>query len=270
MFANRFDADGLISEVDLLTASQTNKYRQKLVSFIDRYSDTPTYKEWTYLKSHLLLRWIWELASTPAILDRVEQLLGPDILLWNSFIPTKPPHSKAHFGWHQDATYWPIEPVDQTVNLWLALDHVTPENGCMEMLPGSWQMGQLGHQQTMDPTSMLRRGQQVIEPLDETTARNIILKPGQGAFHGPFTLHRSGANGSDQWRLGVGLNYAAAAVSPKPGYQDSAMLMRGDPGNTRFELETPPLADLDPAAIEQFNHCTQIGQKRYDDVGQKS
>ncbi len=250
-----------------VTGLETNRLLpKKLTEFINTHSNDPRYDEWTYGKSHLVLKWLNKLARSSSILDHVEAVLGKDILLWNSFIPAKPPHSSGHFGWHQDGTFGPISPLDQTVTVWLALSNVTPTNGGMRMLPGSWQLGQLEHETTYDPESMLRRGQKVLCHVDESRVIESSLRPGEASFHGPFTLHGSGPNNSDQWRLGIGLNFVSATVSPNEGFADTATLVRGKANNSGFILESTPIDDLHEEAIEHYKWCQNLGKKRYQDV----
>ena len=109
-------------------------------------------------------------------------------------------------------------------------------------------------------------GQQVSCAVDTTDEVSIILSPGEASFHNAYTLHGSEANASNRWRFAVGLNYAAASVSPLKGFDDTATLVRGDAGSTRFELEEAPASDLHPNAIKHHAWSRVLGQKRYIDV----
>src|SRR4051812_30808614 len=57
----------------------------------------------------------------PAILDMVEQVIGPDIALWASGLFGKPAQHGKETPWHQDSGYWPIRPM-ATCTVWIALD----------------------------------------------------------------------------------------------------------------------------------------------------
>ena len=70
------------------------------------------------------------------ILDRVSDLIGPDIILWSSGVFCKPPDVGLTVPWHQDGQYWPIRPL-ATCSVWIAVDDALPENGCMRYIPGS-------------------------------------------------------------------------------------------------------------------------------------
>ena len=261
-----FESVGFASGVNVLSQEKTDAYSNKCAAFVSDYQSHPSFSEWTYYRTELILKWVADLASEGSILDVVQELIGPEILLWNAFLPVKPPLSDAHFGWHQDATYWPITPTDQVASVWVALSPVDQLSGGMQMAAGSHLLGAVPHEKTYDSSSMLKRGQRVTNPVDEKTIVDIDLDPGQASFHHTLTLHRSGPNRSKNWRLGVGLNYVSSQVGPMPGYQDCAMPLRGNPKNSRFTFTQPPQSDLHPDALARFADVLQHQSKRYSDV----
>ena len=261
-----FEQQGFVSGIDVLPLERAEYYSEKCKAFIESYSSHPSFSEWTYYRTELILKWVSELASEKSLLDIVEELIGPSILLWNAFLPAKPPATEAYFGWHQDATYWPVTPTDQIVSAWVALSPVNQLCGGMQMVRGSHLLGQLPHQTTYDESSMLKRGQQITTPVNESDVYDIDLQPGQASFHHTLTLHRSGPNQSDAWRLGVGLNYVSAQVGPLPGYRDSAMPLRGDVEDSGFAFTQPPVSDLDATALKNYTATLQRQSKRYLDV----
>ena len=263
-----FEQQGFVTGVDVLSPQRAEYYSGKCKAFIDAYASHPDYSEWTYYRTELLLAWVAELAREELLLDSVEALIGPDILLWNAFLPAKPPASNARFGWHQDATYWPVAPTDQIASAWVALSPVDQSRGGMQMVRGSHLLGQLPHD-TGDEHSMLKRGQRVDTDIDENDICNIDLQPGQASFHHTLTLHRSGANQSADWRLGVGLNYVSAQVGPLPGYEDSAMPLRGDVQGSAFAFNQAPASDLDDEALKRYAAALERQSRRYSDVAEK-
>ena len=261
-----FQQRGLIETLAVIDAERAAYYSAKLAEFVRCYQDHPSFPDWTYYKSYLLFTWIAQLAAEPALLDAIEVLIGPDIFLWDASLPLKRPRSSGYFGWHQDATYWPIEPLEHVVSAWVALSEVNRANGAVRMLPGSHRAGQLPHQKTFDATSMLRRGQQVAEPVDEAGAIDINLRSGEASLHHAFMLHGSGANQTDGWRLGVVLNFVAADVGPARGNEDSALLLRGKPGDSRFVLDSAPGDDLSPVALASYTRAVERTRSRYGDI----
>jgi ectoine hydroxylase-related dioxygenase (phytanoyl-CoA dioxygenase family) len=266
---NDFEQHGYLSGINVLPMEKARYYSEKCMAFIDSYKSHPDFSEWTYYRTELVLKWVAELASEESLLDVIEELIGSDILLWNAFLPVKPPRAEGYFGWHQDATYWPVTPTAQIVSAWVALSPVDQYCGGMQMVRGSHLLGAFDHETTYDDSSMLKRGQQITTSIDNAEVFDIDLCPGQASIHHTLTLHRSGPNNSDAWRLGVGLNFASAEVGPLPGYEDSAMPLRGNVEKSGFIFTQPPQSDLDAAALENFAAALQRQSKRYSDVQDK-
>ena len=82
------------------------------------------------------------LARDTDILDLVEQLIGPDVILWGCQSFCKPGGDGMEVPWHQDGHYWPIRPL-ATCTAWVAIDDSTVENGCLRVVPGSHKNKQL-------------------------------------------------------------------------------------------------------------------------------
>jgi non-heme Fe2+,alpha-ketoglutarate-dependent halogenase len=55
---------------------------------------------------YVFLPWVADLVRHPRILDAVEALIGPDILVYASTFFIKEPASPTFAAWHQDATYF--------------------------------------------------------------------------------------------------------------------------------------------------------------------
>lgn len=151
----------------------------------------------------------FDYATLPPILDLVEQIIGPDIILWGSQVFCKPARIGREVPWHQDGEYWPIRPL-ATCSVWIALDPATPENGCMRYLPGSHAAGSVyPHRDAMRPDRVL--GQE-IEPasFDAAPARDDVLDAGQFSLHDIFLVHGSAHNRSAQRRAGFVVRYMPA------------------------------------------------------------
>ena len=255
-----------MSPVPVLTREEAQVYSGKLTDFISRYASSEAYSDWTYYKTYLLLTWVHELAGHPVILERVEALIGSDVLLWNAFLLPNRHSPKSISGGTKMRPTGPSNLWRQVVSVWLALSPVGPANGGMRMIPGSHLWGQLPHEKTYDSSSMLRRGQRVTGAVDETNAVDIVLAIGEASFHHTGTLHGSGANRTDAWRLGVGLNYVGGDVGPVVGHSDSALLLRGSAEHSGFMLKIPPRVDLDAQALEHYDEIVHRSRSRYRDV----
>jgi hypothetical protein len=83
-----------------------------------------------------------ETARHAPVLDMVEQILGPDVVLWITRVLCKPALNGREVPWHQDGEYWPMRPL-ATCSVWIAVDPVSTVNGCMRFIPGSHKREQL-------------------------------------------------------------------------------------------------------------------------------
>ena len=150
------------------------------------------------------------LAREPGILDLVEQLIGPDIILWGCQIFCKPGGDGMEVPWHQDGHYWPIRPL-ATCTVWVALDPSRIANGCLRVIPGSHRGQRLyGHLREDRDDVVLN---QAVKPgeFDADTALDIELAPGQMSMHDVHLIHGSNANRSPQRRAGVAIRYMPAS-----------------------------------------------------------
>jgi len=199
-------------------------------------------------RTHVLLSWVHALASHPAILDAVEDLIGPDILVYTSTWFIKEPESAAIAAWHQDATYFGLRPYVH-VTAWLALTDATAENGCMEFLPGSHHDGQRPHRAGVVAGSVNRAGQAIVGAVDEKPAVHAPLRAGEFSLHHTLCLHRSQPNRSRGRRIGLAISYVPTSVEHLGvKHQTPAMLVRGVDTYGHFALEPAPTADMDDAA----------------------
>ena len=85
-----------------------------------------------------------DLVANPGILDMVEQLIDPDIILWTTHLFCKQPTNGREVPWHQDRHYWPIRPL-ATCTAWAAMDDSAIDNGTLRCIPGSYAMGIFEH-----------------------------------------------------------------------------------------------------------------------------
>jgi ectoine hydroxylase-related dioxygenase (phytanoyl-CoA dioxygenase family) len=240
--AESYDRDGFLSPVDILSADEATGHRARLDE-AERHIGPLHYKA----KVHTILRSPYELATHPRVLDTVEALIGPDILLHNVTYIVKEAGSSAHVSWHQDLTYWGFDG-DAQVSMWLALTPATAESGCMRMVPGSHRAGRRDHRLTVDADNVLFQGQ-TVEGVAEEVAVLCPLRPGQASFHHGWTLHASLPNRSAERRIGLNVQYLAPRMRQTKHNLDSALLVRGEDRYRHFQPDQPAESDLDPAAL---------------------
>lgn len=145
-------------------------------------------------------------ARNDALLDMVEQVIGPDFALWNSSMFAKPAHVGSRTPWHQDGEYWPIRPL-ATCTVWIALDASTQENGCLRVLPGSHKARKLFKHTTSDAEG-LSLNQELSDPeCPIKDPADIMLEPGQVSLHDVYLAHGSEPNRSGKSRRGMTLRF---------------------------------------------------------------
>lgn len=147
-----------------------------------------------------------ELAREPAILDLVEQLIGPDIILWGCHVFCKPAGDGQETPWHQDGHYWPMRPL-ATCTVWVALDESTVENGCLRVIPRS-HAAKFTHPHLLeDRTDLVLNLRTRDDAFDEKQAVDLQLQPGEMSMHDVFMIHGAAVNRSTKRRAGVALRY---------------------------------------------------------------
>lgn len=208
--------------------------------YIDRFEGSLARERiWLTIDTHLALPWVCDLALHPVVLDAVERVLGPDVLVWNTHWFPKFPADRSYVSWHQDATYWGLRPPLVTT-AWLALTPSTRENGCLAVLPGS-HLGELMPQtETYAADNMLSRGQEIAVEIDPARTLALELEPGEFSLHHIGIAHGSGPNVSDTPRIGLAVRYIAPQVEQAGPHRDLAMLARGEDRHGHFELVAPP------------------------------
>ncbi|SDT35168.1 phytanoyl-CoA dioxygenase family protein [Bradyrhizobium canariense] len=199
-------------------------------------------------KSHLLFTWLDGLIRHPAILDAVEGVIGPNILCWSSTFFIKEARDPGFVSWHQDSTYWGLDPAD-IVTAWVALSESTAENGAMRVIPDTQKLEQVAHRDTFDANNLLTRGQEIAVEVDESKAVMLSLQPGEMSLHHVRLIHGSDPNPSAKRRIGFAIRYLPTHVRQVVGTRDSATLVRGVDNFGNFEPEYQPAHDLADAAL---------------------
>ena len=151
---------------------------------------------------------IWDIATEDRILDYVEDIVGPNIICWATAVLSKPAGSEKFVPWHQDASFWGLQPA-RTVTVWLAIDDADTQNSAMQWIPGTHNKGHLPIENTEEDSvfHMQTAGaDEMGEPVFDE------LKAGQFSLHADMLVHGSGPNLSDRRRCGLTLRYCPPEV----------------------------------------------------------
>lgn len=244
---------GYVSGVPVISKAEATNiaaYFDTLAVDVGRSSSEKDIQNW-----HFKDRRIWEAATDPRLLDVVEALLGPNLLLVNTrFICKFPdPEGRNFYTWHQDAPFWGIDPAIGCFCS-VALDPSTRENGCLRVIPGSQNAGLVPHHRSARAEgNMLRMHQELpLDMIDEAKAVHLELAPGEMSVHDARIFHASEGNTSDTRRCVFICTFVPADVRQseafvEPGeisdykYRDwKVVLVRGQDTGKHFQLEPKP------------------------------
>ncbi len=219
-----YERDGFVFPVPVLEAAEVAALRGELEAW-ERARGAPIdFPEKS--KSYLLFDWADRLVHHDAILDAVEDLIGPDILVYHSTLFLKEAHTPAFVRWHQDSTYFYLQP-HLHVTAWVALSDASVQAGCMRALPGSHRWGAFAHDDRPEPMNMIRRGQGISGRFDRESGTMMPVAAGEMSLHHTDLVHASGANDSADRRIGYAISYIPAHVRPVGGVKPWALCVRG-------------------------------------------
>jgi non-heme Fe2+,alpha-ketoglutarate-dependent halogenase len=241
-----FRRDGILFPLPALAADEAAEARRRYDALTAEEGGLLSKR--TNQKPYLLVPWLNDMIRHPAILDQVEDLLGPDLLCWAGGFFHKKAASPGFISWHQDSTYWGLSTPD-VVTAWVAFSPSTPEAGCMRVVPGTHLIDQMAHRDTFAPDNMLSRGQEIAVDVDPNTAVDVVLAPGEMSIHHVRIVHGSEPNRADHPRIGFAIRYIPTHLRQLSDIRDSATLVRGQDKFGHFDLEPRPVSDFHPDAV---------------------
>jgi len=239
--AERYRRDAFLPATPGIGAEAARGYRDELERFEERVG-RPVSETIERYKPHVRFPWANRLVREPAVLDVIEELIGPNILIWMGTFFIKGPHTDAVTLWHQDWTFFGLRPHEH-VTAWISLSDASVEAGCMRFIPANGAARPMRHRPRVTPDSLNGGGQQVIEPFDESLAVHAPLSAGDFSIHNTLAIHSSAANRSGDRRIGLGVSFVPTHVRHIGSFPVSAMLARGEDAYGHFKLERPPTGD---------------------------
>lgn len=162
---------------------------------------------------HLQLfhRWAQDLVLHPRVLDAIEDVLGPDILVHSSSVFWKRPQNPAYVSWHQDGYFYGLSELNYA-SAWLALSDSSADNGCMRVVRGSHRSGIVSHNRASISPDNFVSGLEIACQVDESEATDVILQSGEMSLHHVAVVHGSNPNTSDRPRIGFAIRYVSPRV----------------------------------------------------------
>ena len=188
------------------------------------------------------------IARCARIVSAMELLLGGEVYHYHSKLIAKQPRTGGGFHWHQDFGYWYENGIlfPDLASVMIAVDRMTVENGCLQILKGSHHMGRVTHidvggQRSADP----ERVEEAMKVLEHV---HCEMEPGDCLFTHCNTLHASAPNESDKPRTALLCCYNAA---------------RNNPFRAHHHASYTPLETLPDEAVRERGHLLQGARRTY-------
>ncbi len=236
--------EGWVCPIDVLTAEEAAETLAALEEAEQRFPEALHAEHRN--NAHLAFPFLADLALDDRVVDAVESLIGPDIVLGSTVLFIKEPSTDAFVSWHQDAFYMGLEPAN-FVTAWIALTPSNPDTGCVTVLPRTHTARQ-HHDDTFGEDNILTRGQ-TITHVDSSLGVDLVLEPGQMSLHDPWLVHGSQPNRSNARRIGIAMqSYLGADVRPTRG-EHHVIHVRGAKPHASFVDVPVPSAPMSPAAV---------------------
>ena len=261
--ADRYHHDGYLFPMPALSPDEIAEYLAGLERFEEWLgcAVTDADRKWRSA-GYVMLPWVDRLVRNGNILDAVESVTGPDILVYTTTFFIKEPNSPVFAAWHQDATYFGLTPHEH-VTAWVALTDATAEAGCMEVVSSRGGPRQLRHAALGLADSINGGGQAIIEEFDQKGAVAMELPAGSFSLHNTLCRHRSAPNRASHRRIGLGISYIPAHVRTIGSYRLQAMLVRGRDTGGHFDLLPSPERELGRIELERHERVYRRYRENY-------
>lgn len=148
------------------------------------------------------------------VVDRVEDLLDDEVYHYHSKMILKDAKVGGAWAWHQDYGYWYQNGVlfPRLCSVMIAVDRATRENGCLQVLRGSHQLGRVNHVLTGQQAGADR--ERVEQAMKVFELVHCEMEAGDALFFHPNLLHCSAANRSEHARWALICCYNARSNNP--------------------------------------------------------
>jgi ectoine hydroxylase-related dioxygenase (phytanoyl-CoA dioxygenase family) len=226
----QFHDDGYVGPFVLCSPAQMAECRAQIVEQV-----LPAAMDRPDKQRHLDARIVYELCTHPAVLDRIESLVGPDVVLWQSRIVSKEPGAKL-ITWHTDDNYLRLEP-RLNFSAWIAIDETTEQNGAVRLLPGTHKLTIPHIPTTDDVYSPMQADPRYFDANGPVV--EMRLQPGQFFLFTDRTLHQSPPNNTAQTRMGLAVRFTVPLV--RVDHDLGVLVVRGHDRLGFNKVVTPPV-----------------------------
>lgn len=270
---NDYWRDGYLFPIEVFSPAEAAELRNELERMEKEWlaADLPhALLQYKRINSNCVLPQAARMAMAPRILDAVEGILGPNILIWSAEFFIKEPRTTQIVGTHQDLTYWGMGETSDQVTAWIALSPATVESGCMDFVAGSHKNPILPHTDTFSENNLLSRGQEIAVDVKDEDKTHIELQPGQMSLHHGLTIHGSGPNTTNDRRIGFAIRYLNPGARQLRASRDYAMLARGVDRHGHFKHFAPPTQPFSEESLALFDEIRTARAEALTEGAQKN
>ncbi len=240
----QYAEQGYVTGIDIFDRSEIDHYRSCFDALEEREGREKC--QIGLQARHLTDEFIWQLSTDSRLLDAMQAVMGDDLLLLSThfFCKYPDPDAKKFVAWHQDVTYWGLDPAEAHT-AWIAIDDADVENGCMQAIPGSHKHGIAMHSKSDKEGNLLSINQEIPdEYVDTSQAANMALRAGQISIHDGQLYHASNPNASNRRRCGLTVRFVPPHVKQvnlnSTGDKWPAILVRGEDRYGHFPVQDCP------------------------------
>ena len=237
----QYHRDGYVSPIRIVSEDDIAEFRHQM----EHSEEAGDLRGIGQTKFYLRFPLVHKMATHPDLLDAVEDLIGPNIMLYHNTIWFKEGGTGSYVSWHQDNTYFGHDPCD-VLTAWMAISPATIDSGCLQFLPGTQKLGQLALKEPdIHGGNMLSSGQTVDFDPASVAPYPVELQPGECSLHHAFLIHGSLPNHAPDRRMGITFIYHPPQLGQLGNCRTSALLVRGEDPYGNFDHEqAPDAADM--------------------------
>ena len=244
-----YDELGYLHSIPVLSADEVAHFRAAIEETCRALGGRVTRLD----APHLFFSWAWDLSTHPRVLDCMEQLIGPNVLLKSTRLFYKFGNSDSFVGWHQDGITEELKDA-YVPAIWLGLTPATAENGCLRVVPRSHRLGLIPHADRPNADNLTTQG--ATAQVEIASPQDVVMHAGEMSLHHPLVLHASNPNRSAESRIGFSAIYSTPALTAS---RSAVAWVRGDGPRDRFQIVDKPLsASIEAAAAAYRNADHQI------------
>lgn len=244
---SEYDELGFLHSIPILSPAEVARFRMDIEKTCRALGGRVTRLD----APHLYFHWAWELSTHPRVLDCMQQLIGPNILLKSTRLFYKFGNSDSFVGWHQDGITEKLKDAHVPA-IWLGLTPATAENGCLRVVPRSHRLGLIPHADRPNPDNLTTQGATAQVEID--APQDVVMQAGEMSLHHPLMLHASNPNRSGESRIGFSATYSTPALTAS---RTAVAWVRGDGPRDRFSIvDQPPACSIEAAvaAYQRADH----------------